>query len=345
MTHENSIPESGSVPDMAYALALSPNFATDGLCFVARRSGLYRSTDGGQTWQNAYATLSLAAPLGTLSVALSSETGETLHVYAGVSGGILHSTDAARPEAPLWQISTLPTPPPLVSALALSPHYAVQGTVLAATVEDGVFRSGDRGTKWESWNFGLLDLDVYALALSPAFGGPPDADGSSVGGDETAFVGTESGIFRSTNGGRAWRETPFDPDLAPVLCLALSPNYAQDGCLYAGTAEHGLYRSTDRGESWSRVGASVPPLAGTPAPSINALLLSPGPGAQGLAEPQILAMLADTLLVSRDGGTSWEAWAVGLDLSPGATCVAAPLGLAPGAPLLVGLGDGRVLKV
>jgi photosystem II stability/assembly factor-like uncharacterized protein len=338
MSPENHTQEQPA-PDVAYALAASPNYAQDGLCYVARRSGLYRSTDGGLTWQDGYDSLSLAAPLGTLSVALSSDVDETLHVYAGVLGGILHAVGGLSGAA--WQISTLPTPPPLVSALALSPQYAADGTVLAATVEDGVFRSGDRGSKWESWNFGLLDLDVYALALSPAFGGPLGTSAPEAGGDETAFVGTETGIFRSTNGGRAWRETPFDTDLAPVLCLALSPDYADDGCLYAGTAENGLYRSTDRGESWERVGAGVPPLAGAPAPSINALILSP----DYPAEPHILAMLADALIVSRDGGASWASWAVGLDLSPGATCVAAPMGLAPGAPLLVGLGDGRVLKV
>jgi photosystem II stability/assembly factor-like uncharacterized protein len=329
--------------DVAYALAVSPTYASDGLCFVARRSGLYRSTDGGETWQDAYAPLSLAAPLGTLSVALSSETGQSLAVYAGVSGGILHAPDATRPGGPAWTISSLPNPPPLVSALALSPHYARDGTVLAATVEDGVFRTGDRGDKWESWNFGLLDLDVYALALSPAFGAP-----LGTSGDEMAFVGTETGVFRSTNGGRAWREVPFPTELAPVLCLAISP--ATDGCLYAGTAERGLYRSTDRGQSWERVGKSVPPLAGTPAPSVNAVLVTQSVTEDAQrdtesAELCILAMLSDTLVVSRDGGKTWEAWGEGLDLSPGATCVAAPLGLAPGAPLLVGLADGRVLKL
>ncbi|NIV35567.1 MAG: hypothetical protein GWN58_40785, partial [Anaerolineae bacterium] len=67
-------------------------------------------------------------------------------------------------------------------------------------------------------------------------------------------VGVDSGIFRSTNGGRAWREVDFSPDLAPVLSLALSPAYAEDGILFAGTESHGLYRSQDGGRTWTRLG-------------------------------------------------------------------------------------------
>lgn len=65
-------------------------------------------------------------------------------------------------------------------------------------MEDGIFRSANRGERWSPWNFGLLDLNVLALAISPCFES-----------DETIFAGTESGIFRSTNGGRAWREADF----------------------------------------------------------------------------------------------------------------------------------------
>ena len=130
-------------------------------------------------------------------------------MFAGVPGGILRPVDGGE----CWFIATLPSPPPFVAALAISPNYAHDGTLFAATLEDGVFRSADRGGYWAAWNFGLLDLNVFALAVSPDYAS-----------DETLYVGTESGIFRSTNGGRAWRAVDFPADRAPVRSRAcLSP--------------------------------------------------------------------------------------------------------------------------
>ena len=51
--------------DIVYALATSPSFEEDGLCFAARPTGLYRSQDGARSWQDAYASLDLSAALTT----------------------------------------------------------------------------------------------------------------------------------------------------------------------------------------------------------------------------------------------------------------------------------------
>lgn len=114
--------------------------------------------------------------------------------------------------------------------------------IAAATAEDGVFLSVDRGQSWTAWNFGLVDMSVYALAISPNFKQ-----------DDLLFAGTESGIFCSRDGGRAWEEVDFPMDAAPVLSLGLSPTFADDGQLYAGTEKSGLFRSNDFGVSWQRV--------------------------------------------------------------------------------------------
>ncbi len=306
--------------DPVYALAASPAFERDGVCFAARSTGLYGSQDGGQSWRSLYGSLALTEPLATAAVALSPDFAADQTLFAGAPGGVLRSSDGGG----TWFLAPLPTPPPFVTSLAISRSFVRDGIVLAGTMEDGVFRSGDRGVHWAAWNFGLLDLNVLCLAISPAFAE-----------DETVFAGTDSGIFWSTNGGRAWREVDFSADLAPVLSLALSPDYARSGLLFAGTESYGLYTSLDRGRSWSRLGE------GKIDGAVNAIVLSPSFSER----PEMLVPLADTLHVSRDGGQSWSEWNPDPGLTQDITAVAAPRGLGPGVSLLVGFVDGQVRLV
>jgi len=306
--------------DITYALTASPNFAQDGICFAARGTGLYRSDDGGTTWHFAYQSLNLTAPLLTMAVAVSPDFPSDGNVFAGVPGGILRSFDGGEN----WDVVQLPSPPPVVSALVISPDYVRDGILLAGTVEDGMFSTSNRGGYWVAWNFGLLDLNTICIAISTDFSR-----------DETLFVGVDSGVFRSTNGGRAWREVDFPLELAPVLSLALSPAYSEDGILFAGTESHGLYRSEDRGRNWTHLGEE------TITSAVNAILVSPGFPQAG----DVLVMLGDALLISRDEGQNWSDWKAGTTFEQGTASVAAPQGLASGAPLLVGLVAGAVLRL
>jgi photosystem II stability/assembly factor-like uncharacterized protein len=262
------------IQDITYAFATSPNYAQHGVCFAARGSGLYYSDDKGKTWRYAYEALNLEAPLTTMAVVVSPGFESDQSVFVGAPGGILRSFNGGKS----WHITTLPSPPPVVSDLVISPNY-------------------------------------------------PE--------DETLFAGTETGIFCSTNGGRAWREVAFSTELAPVLSLAVSPDYADDDTLFAGTESNGLFRSNDRGRTWTRLGEDAV------AEAVNAIILS----SEFPTRAELLAMLGDRLLVSRDGGGSWSDWKADVSLEAGAACVAAPQGLDPGAPLLVGHLEGGVLRI
>lgn len=306
--------------DIVYSLAPSPSFARDSICFAGCRSGLLRSDDGGITWRSTYDALNLHAPLVTTAVTVSPAFDSDHSVFAGVPGGILRSLNGGES----WYFAELPSPPPMISALAASPDFSKDGTLLAGTVEDGIYCSVDRGARWSAWNFGLLDLSVLCVAISPNFAE-----------DETVLVGTDCGIFHSTNGGRAWREVAFPTEFAPVLSLALSPAYVQDGTVWAGTESCGLFRSKDKGQTWTRAGEGVVTDA------VNAIVVSP----EFPAKPHLLAMLSRALLVSRDAGRSWSNWSDSLALEQGMTCLAAPQGLDPGAPLLVGFAEGGVRRI
>lgn len=310
---------SEEIQDLVYTLAVSPNFAQGGSCFAARVSGLYRSDDGGSTWYSAYDSLNLEATLATTTVAISPSFESDRTVFAGTRGGILRSIDGGEN----WTSTLLPSPPPLVSVIVVSPDFAQDGVLLVGTTEDGVFRSADQGRHLYRWNFGLLDLSVFSMAISPSF-----AD------DETLFVGTETGIFRSTNGGRAWREVNFPTEFAPVLSLAISPDYANDGILFAGTESCGLFQSSDRGSTWNRLAEDVVQ------ESVNGILLSP----EFPAKPEIL-ILGERLLVSRDGGQSWTKWKKDIAFEEMITAITAPQGLDPDMPLLVGFVGGAVRRL
>lgn len=297
--------------ELVNALAVSPLFAEDGICFAACGSGLLRSADAAASWHPAYAALAPAAPLATTAVALSPAFASDASLFAGVEGAVLRSADTGT----TWQVARLPEPAPLVTALALSPAFASDASLFAATLADGVFRSEDRGHTWHAWNFGLLDQRALCLAVSPCY-----AD------DQTLWVGTASGLFRSHNGGRSWREQTLPCGHVPVLSLALCAG----GALLAGTEGAGCWVSLDQGRAWRAL--ELP----TPDGAVNALL----PAEHFPAAPELLVLLDDRLLHSDNAGRSWS------ERGPtGVVAVAAPLGLGPDTPLLAGLAGGALARL
>ena len=288
------------------------------VCFAARLSGLYRSTDGGRTWGSALGSLNLQTPLAALTVALSPDFEHDPSVFVGLHGGILHSSDGGQN----WENAEVPSPPPVVSAMAISPNFAEDGLLFAATMDDGVLCSSDRGRRWSAWNFGLMDLNTFCTAISPNFAN-----------DETLFVGTQSGIFRSTNGGRAWREVNLPIGFEAVLSMAISPDFARDSTLFAGTENHGVLQSADGGQTWNRIGKS------RLKQPINAILLAPNFPKQ----PGLLVLHGGKLLTSADNGKTWKSWRDNVLSGKNVTAILAPYGFDNGHAALAGIEDGSIL--
>lgn len=162
-------------------------------------------------------------------------------LVGGAPLGVAFSLD----DGATWQAAWMDYVNARVVALAADPRVQETGVLLAGCEGGGVLRSWDRGRTWTAANVGLHDYNVLALAWAPP--APPGAWPAW----EVVFAGAEDGLYRSPNGGRAWKRSAGVHGV--VLCIAAAPDFHTGGVVLAGTEENGLWRSTDGGHCFARV--------------------------------------------------------------------------------------------
>jgi photosystem II stability/assembly factor-like uncharacterized protein len=121
-------------------------------------AALFKSTNGGATWQRAGYPL-IPASLTVENLAIDPREPATL--YAGGDGGLFKSTDAGSS----WRAVGLKGHN--IWALAIDPRQ--RQTVYAGT-ESGLFRSNDGGGSWSRFSRGLPPDGIETLAVDPAGG-------------------------------------------------------------------------------------------------------------------------------------------------------------------------------
>lgn len=313
------------------AISPSPNVAQDGTVLAATLAGgIVRSTDTGRTWQRSSFGLPsqevLAVAWGTgetvvaataAGLARSPNAGRAWRPCPGTEGTVftalatlrdgtmLAAPDTGQPlrstgDHTIW--TRLSGPPDDIQPSALA--ATTDGAALLGTTH-GIWRSDDGGATWTTVS------DVPTLSLS--------ASATHVS------AGTTTGVSRSSDGGQTWEVLPTPPlhdlrrllivDGAPLVAgtnsqpviadhdggwtpLATAPLpliglfTAPDGAIF-GSSPDGLYRSADRGASWT------PVLPGGDGSVTQMSFLPDGAGWAGLA--------ADgALLRTGDSGQTWE---------------------------------------
>ncbi|MEN8006199.1 MAG: glycosyl hydrolase [Candidatus Krumholzibacteriota bacterium] len=178
---------------------------------VGYGDGVYRSRDGGMTWEN----------LGLK---------ESEHI------GI---------------ILVHPEDPNVV-------YVAAQGPLWSAGGERGLYLSTDGGANWEKVLGGGEYTGVNEVVMDPFDSNVLYASTWQRFRDVAALMdgGPESGIHKSTDGGRTWRELTAGLPTADMGKIGLAASPQQSGVLYAaielGARKGGFWRSTDGGESWAK---------------------------------------------------------------------------------------------
>jgi len=193
----------------------------------AWNSGVYKTTDAGQTW-----TL-LPGMKGKAIWSLTLWPKDPDVIAAGAGDGVYLSRDAGDTWSRISPASNTELQP--VVSLAFHP---TDSQILYAGTLHLPWRTNDGGATWESIHGGMHDdSDVFSIRVDPA-------------NPERVFASACSGVYRSTNEGVLWTRLPTPLGAFRTYFVSLDPRHS--GVLFAGTSA-GLVRSENDGASWVKV--------------------------------------------------------------------------------------------
>jgi photosystem II stability/assembly factor-like uncharacterized protein len=208
------------------------------------QGNLYFSNDRGNVWQSLF-TINQEGGIRAIAISPNFAEDETLSLGTE-KGSIFKSVDGGRSFA---QIDTS-TSNSAITSLVVAPQNQGNFPLFAVTEHDGVFYSDNSGSSWQKYTQGLTaDRQAHKLQrpyfselkISPAFAK-----------DRTIFLAGYDGLFKSTNGGRKWKELDT-LSAKTIVGLDVSPDYPHDSTIAIGTYIWGAYLSNDRGANWKAV--------------------------------------------------------------------------------------------
>lgn len=211
------------------------------------------------------------AVTGGRVIAFAVDPNDRTKYYAAVaSGGVWKTVNAGTTWTPVFENEGAFS----IGAIAIDPKNP--STVWVGTGErnsqrsvgygDGVYRSDDGGRSWrnvglkKSEHIGRIAIDprnsdvVFVAAQGPLW---------SAGGDR--------GLYKTTDGGKTWKavinisentgvtDVVIDPDNPDIMYAAAWQRRRHFYTLINGGPESGIYKSTDNGNTWTRLRSGLPP--------------------------------------------------------------------------------------
>jgi photosystem II stability/assembly factor-like uncharacterized protein len=253
--------------------------------------GIFKSTSGGASWSasnNGLLGHRLSIEVGSLAV----DPGNANTIYAGAYGDGMYKSSN---NGGSWSGINNGLPDQLISALGIDPFNTA--TVFVGTDGSGVFKTINGGESWSLASSGLESPSVYTLAIDPgnsnviyagtgggvfkstnsggswsAVSDPPLSPASLVidpSNSQTLYavayydcieyLGCNSAVFKSTDGGITWKRSDNGAGFSYVLALAIDPINTATIYVWAyADSGSGMFKSTDGGGSWNAIGNGLP---------------------------------------------------------------------------------------
>jgi photosystem II stability/assembly factor-like uncharacterized protein len=172
---------------------------------------------------------------------------------------------------------------------------------------DGVWKSTDAGKTWT--HLGLKDAGQIARIQVH----PSDPDIAYIGVQGQIWGPSEQrGVFRTTDGGKTWQQVlkvgprtgtsdlRMDPTNPRILYAGMWNHGRTPWFIHSGGTDGGIFRTTDGGDSWTKLEGGLPEMIGKVGVDVSAsnpqrvyAIIEAEPGQGGLWR-------------SDDGGESWE---------------------------------------
>jgi photosystem II stability/assembly factor-like uncharacterized protein len=306
-------------------LAFSRDYDADGVIYAGAIRRLLKSSDRGQSWQrinlqkvglgdrirnklNSWGVPTgwfgssgrkSSAPVFPTHIATLAGTRAGQVLIATRRHGVIAFDESSGSIESVWSGTDQ-----IINSLVVSPNFAQDNTLFSSIRGQGVFRSADDGDTWVSANGGLPFVNSWAdnpgggdfrrdvfVAISPEF----DTD-------DMLFAGSPAGdgLYVSRNRGDSWkRVVPESARLpAPVLAVAVSPDFRMDNTVIISIKGQGIFRSMERKLQLEAIGDPLM-IANV---SIELLAFSPNYA----NDHSIFAASDEQLFVSEDKGESWK---------------------------------------
>lgn len=240
--------------------------------------GLYKSLDGGFSWQPIHSGVMENQTVRAL--AIDRRSPRTL--YAGLSSGVYKSTDDGK----TWRSLGFPE---FNTVLSLVMH-PTRPNVVYAGAGGGLYLSQDGGETWTALTQGLpLSGSVGALLISTAH---PQTLYAGLSGLDTLHP---AGVFRSADGGGSWTFDSRGLAVSNATSVAVTP---QDPDTLWSLSDLIPFRSIDHGETWTAV---------QPGPTLSIHHSPPLIAVDPLDAAGVYIQSDEGLILrSSDGGQTWE---------------------------------------
>jgi photosystem II stability/assembly factor-like uncharacterized protein len=266
----------GSQDNAVVSIVLHPT--NPNIIYVATNEAVHKTRDGGRSWEQFPGFSSRRVT----TLAIDPKLPAT--VYAGTMGDAVYkSPDGGQHWLP--HNVGLKEHVSFVNQFVFHPEKT-DTIYLATTV--GAFQTTDGGREWEERMAGMKEVHiVVSLAMDPT-------------NPRVLYAGTTGGAYRTQDGAVSWQKvnTGLIPEQVLNAALALGVNTlvvdpTDPAVVYAGTT-NGLFRSTNRADSWEQIGQSMPDHF------VSSLLVHP-------TEKGLLYVGGRAgVLKSVDGGLTWQ---------------------------------------